>query len=343
MEVRELVSTAQALVAGGKGVLAVDESSGTCSARFQKLGIPSSAETRRDYRELLLAAPGLGEFISGAILYDETFRQTTRDGAPLPALLARQGILPGVKVDTGTAPLAGSPDEKVTDGLDRLGDRVAEYRGLGARFAKWRAVLVVGPSVPTRTCVAVNAHALARYARICQEGGLVPIVEPEVLMDGDHDAARCEDVTTGVLSEVFRALFDQGVLLEGMLLKPNMVVAGKECRRQPDEEEVALRTVRCLRRTVPAAVPGVAFLSGGQGEEAATRHLNAMNIGYGPHAWKLSFSYGRALQDLAMRRWGGKAENVAAAQRALLWRARLNAAASLGNYTPEMEDELEAA
>ncbi len=339
----QLASNAAALVADGKGILAADESTPTCTKRFQALGIGSSEASRRDYREMLFTTPGLGDFVSGAILYDETIRQSAADGTPIPALLEKQGIVPGIKVDTGAKPLAGSPEEKVTEGLDGLRDRVAAYFDLGARFAKWRAVITIGAGIPSPACIEVNAHALARYARLCQEGGLVPIVEPEVLMDGDHDIERCEAVTNATLHAVFHALFQQGVALEGMVLKPNMVIAGKACAAQADVEEVAMRTLRCLRRTVPAAVPGVAFLSGGQSDEAATEHLNAMNALAGPHPWKLSFSYGRALQDLAMKRWKGAADNVRAAQQALFCRAKFNSAASRGIYSVEMEQELKAA
>ena len=343
ISLEQLAATAEALVADGKGILAADESTPTCTKRFQTLGIGSSEASRRDYREMLFTTPGLGDFVSGAILYDETIRQSASDGTPIPALLGKQGIVPGIKVDTGAKPLAGSPEEKVTEGLDGLRDRVAAYYDLGARFAKWRAVITIGAEMPSSACIEVNAHALARYARLCQEGGLVPIVEPEVLMDGGHDIKRCEAVTKATLHTVFHALFRQGVALEGMLLKPNMVIAGKGCAEQADVEEVAQRTVRCLRRTVPAAVPGVAFLSGGQSDEAATEHLNAMNALAGPHPWKLSFSYGRALQDLAMKRWKGASENVGAAQQALFCRAKFNSAASRGIYSVEMEQELKAA
>jgi fructose-bisphosphate aldolase class I len=339
----QLATTARILVADGKGILAADESSGTCTQRFQKLGIASTAESRRDYREMLFSTPGLGEFISGAILYDETLRQSARDGTPIPQLLQRQGIIAGIKVDTGAKPLAGAPAEKVTEGLDGLRERIAEYHAGGARFAKWRAVIAIGDGIPSRNCIDVNAHALARYARLCQEGGLVPIVEPEVLMDGDHDIDTCEAVTTDTLQAVFDALHRQGVLLEGILLKPSMVIAGKSCPRQASPEEVASRTVRVLRRTVPAAVPGIAFLSGGQTDGLATTHLNLMNVLPVQHPWRLSFSYGRALQDLAMKRWNGAAENVEPAQQALHVRARLNSAACRGMYRNEMEGELRAA
>jgi fructose-bisphosphate aldolase class I len=338
----QLAETAQALVADGKGILAADESTATCTQRFQKLGIVSTPDSRRDYREMLFSTPGIGEFISGAILYDETLRQNARDGTPIPELLKRQGIIPGIKVDTGAKPLAGMPEEKVTEGLDGLRERVTNYYGLGARFAKWRAVIAIGPGLPSRYCIEVNAHALARYARLCQEGGLVPIVEPEILMDGDHDIDLCDEVTTDTLQTVFQALNEQGVFLEGIVLKPSMVIAGKASPHQAGIAEVAARTVRCLRRTVPPAVPGIAFLSGGQSDELATAHLNAMND-LGQHPWRLTFSYGRALQDLAMKRWNGAAENVPAAQQALYFRAKFNSAACRGSYRGEMEQELRAA
>jgi fructose-bisphosphate aldolase class I len=340
---QELVAIARAMVAPGKGILAADESSGTCTQRFAKLGIDSTPDSRRDYRETLLATPGLGAFISGTILFDETLRQSARDGTPIVKLLERQGIIPGIKVDTGAKVLAGSPNEKITEGLDGLRERIAEYHRLGARFAKWRAVIGIGPAMPSSYCIDVNAHALARYARLCQEGGLVPIVEPEVLMDGDHDAERAEDVTTLTLHRVFDALHAQGVALEGIVLKPNMVVSGKSCPAQASVAEVAERTVRALRRTVPGAVPGIAFLSGGQCDELATAHLNAMNAMAGGHPWALTFSYGRALQDLAMKRWRGQAQNAAAAQQALYCRAKFNSAACRGVYRSDMERELRAA
>jgi fructose-bisphosphate aldolase class I len=339
----QLPTTARLLVADGKGILAADESTATCTQRFEKLGIASTADSRRDYREMLFSTPGLGTFISGAILYDETIRQSARDGTPIPQLLKQQGIITGIKVDTGAKPLAGAPAEKITEGLDGLRERVAEYHGLGARFAKWRAVIAIGDGIPSRYCIDTNAHALARYALLCQEGGLVPIVEPEVLMDGDHDIDACEAVTTDTLHAVFHALHSQGVLLEGIILKPSMVIPGKSCPRRAAPQEVAERTVRTLRRTVPAAVPGIAFLSGGQSDEAATAHLNLMNALPVAHPWKLSFSYGRALQDLAMKRWKGVAENVESGQRALHFRARLNSAAAKGTYRGEMENELRAA
>ena len=338
-----LEQTATALVADGKGILAADESSGTIKKRFESIGTASTEENRRDYRHMLFTTPGAGEHISGVILFDETIRQKAADGTPLVEILTDAGMIPGIKVDTGAKPLAGFPDETVTEGLDGLRDRLADYVGLGARFTKWRAVYRIGEDMPSAACITANAHALARYAALAQEAGLVPIVEPEVLMDGDHDIERCEAVTNATLHAVFHALFQQGVALEGMVLKPNMVIAGKACAAQADVEEVAMRTLRCLRRTVPAAVPGIAFLSGGQSDEAATEHLNAMNALAGPHPWKLSFSYGRALQDLAMKRWKGAADNVRAAQQALFCRAKFNSAASRGIYSVEMEQELKAA
>jgi fructose-bisphosphate aldolase class I len=330
-----LASIAQSLIADGRGILAADESTGTITKRFDALGVESTEENRRSYREILFTAADLGESVSGVILYDETIRQAAQDGTPFPEVLARQNIHPGIKVDTGAKPLAGSPEETVTDGLDGLGGRVAEYYGLGARFAKWRAVIKIGGHIPTPYCIETNAHALARYARLCQDGGLVPIVEPEVLMDGDHDIDLCDEVTTETLHVVFDALYRQGVSLEGMLLKPNMVIAGTGCSRQAGVEEVAERTVRCLCRTVPPAVPGIVFLSGGQSEQVATAHLNAMNANSGAQPWKLSFSYGRALQDGALKSWRGSSDNTAPAQKALITRARLNRAAAMGEYTGE--------
>jgi fructose-bisphosphate aldolase class I len=335
MTIAELEETAQALVGHSRGILAADESTATISKRFAAIDVASTPEMRRDYREMLFSAPGLGKAISGVILYDETIRQSTAAGVPFPQLLAQQHILVGIKVDTGAHPLAACPGETVTEGLDGLRGRFAEYREMGARFAKWRAVIRIGDGLPTQTCIAVNAHALARYAALAQEGGLVPIVEPEVLMEGSHDIDTCEEVTTNVLRAVFAALIEQRVALEGILLKPNMVVPGRECQYQASVAEVAEHTLRCLARTVPAAVPGIVFLSGGQSSEEATAHLNAMNAGYGPHPWKLSFSYGRALQDLALRAWRGSRDNVPAAQELLLKRARLNSAAASGAYVGE--------
>jgi fructose-bisphosphate aldolase class I len=333
----DLERVALTLVAEGKGILAADETVPTLTKRFDTLGIKSTEQSRRTYREMLFTSPGAAEFISGVIMYDETIRQKNSGGAPLAEALTVQGILPGIKVDTGAKPLAGSPGETVTEGLDSLRDRLSEYRGMGARFAKWRAVIHITNTMPSSACVNVNAHALARYACLCQEQELVPIVEPEVLMDGSHTIESCEEVTGVVLHVVFDALFQQGVALEGMLLKPNMVLPGKECARQASVEEVAAATLRCLRRHVPAAVPGIVFLSGGQSAHLATAHLNAINRLPGPKPWKVSFSYGRALQDPALEAWHGRDENLPAGQQALYRRARSNGAASVGKYTDEME------
>jgi fructose-bisphosphate aldolase class I len=320
----DLTATARTLVAPGKGILAADESTPTLTKRFAALGIESTKESRRDYRQMLFTTPGLAEHVSGVILYDETFRQDTCDGEPFPRLLAGLGILPGIKVDTGARPLAGHPGETVTEGLDGLRERVAAYAALGARFAKWRAVIAIGPGQPTAACLDANTHALARYAALCQEGGLVPIVEPEVLMDGDHSIGRCAEVTEEALRTVFGALAGQGVLLEGIVLKPNMVLAGSGAPRRPDPAEVADLTLRVLSRTVPAAIPGIAFLSGGQGPDQATIHLQAM-VAAGLHPWTLTFSYGRALQDEALVAWSGR--DTAAGQAALARRVRSNGAA----------------
>lgn len=341
MTARDLETTAKAMVAKGKGILASDESTGTIKKRLAAIGVESTEETRRAYRELLYTARGAGQYISGAIMFDETLRQSARDGAPFVKVLEAQGIVPGIKVDTGAKALAGAPGEKVTEGLDGLRERLAEYAGLGARFTKWRAVITIGDHIPTRACIEANAHALARFAALSQEAGLVPIVEPEVLMDGGHDIERCRAVTEWTLNWVFHQLFEHHVRLEGTVLKPNMVVSGKECPTQAGVEEVAETTIRTLRRTVPAAVPGIVFLSGGQSEEEATVHLNAMNA-MGPQPWELSFSYGRALQQSALKAWGGDPANVPAAQAAFLHRARMNAAARSGSYRPEMERELAA-
>jgi fructose-bisphosphate aldolase, class I len=335
----DLERVALTLVADGKGILAADETVPTLTRRFDTLGIKSTEQSRRTYREMLFTSAGAAEFMSGVIMYDETIRQKSSGGAPLTETLAVQGILPGIKVDTGAKPLAGSRDETVTEGLDGLRDRLSEYRSMGARFAKWRAVIRITDRLPSSHCVSANAHALARYAALCQEQELVPIVEPEVLMDGSHTIERCEAVTGAVLHAVFNRLFDQGVTLEGMLLKPNMVVAGKACTRQPAVGEVATATLRCLRRHVPAAVPGIVFLSGGQNARLATAHLNAINRLPGPKPWKISFSYGRALQDPALEAWHGRDENLAAGQSALYRRASCNGAASVGKYTDEMELE----
>jgi fructose-bisphosphate aldolase class I len=334
-----LEETAQALMVAGKGILAADETVHTISERFEARGIPSTAESRRAYREMLITTPDLSRFVSGVILYDETFRQTDGHGVPLAEVVSRAKMIPGIKVDTGAKPLAGCPGETVTEGLDGLRDRLKEYVAMGARFAKWRGVIHVSDALPSDTCLEVNAHALARYAALCQEQGLVPIVEPEVLMDGAHSLARAEEVTGEVLERVFRALRHQRVLLEGMLLKPNMVVSGKDAAAQASVEEVATATLRVLLRQVPAAVPGVVFLSGGQGDRQATAHLSAMNARPAQLPWRLSFSYGRALQDPALAAWGGEASGVQAGQEALRHRARCNSAAALGRYDDAMERE----
>jgi fructose-bisphosphate aldolase class I len=339
MASHDLERVALTLVADGKGILAADETIPTLTRRFDTLGIKSTEQSRRTYREMLFTPAGAREFISGVIMYDETIRQKSSRGMPLAEALTVQGILPGIKVDTGAKPLAGSPDETITEGLDGLRDRLAEYRKMGARFAKWRAVIRIKDDLPSSACVSTNAHALGRYAALCQERDLVPIVEPEVLMDGSHTVGRCEEVTGNVLHAVFNALFEQGIVLEAMLLKPNMVIAGKTCTRQPSVEEVATATCRCLRRHVPAAVPGIVFLSGGQNARLATVHLNAINRLPGPKPWKISFSYGRALQDPALEAWHGRDEHLAAGQTALYRRASCNGAASLGKYTEEMELE----
>jgi fructose-bisphosphate aldolase, class I len=333
----DLESVAATLVADGKGILAADESVATLTRRFDPLGIESTEQSRRAYREMLFTTSGAAEFISGAILYDETIRQKSADGKPLAEVLSSQGVVPGIKVDTGAEPLAGFPEETVTEGLDGLRDRLAEYHGMGARFAKWRAVIRITDTLPSVACVSANAHALGRYAALCQEQHLVPIVEPEVLMNGAHTIERCEEVTGMVLHAVFHALFEQGVSLESMLLKPSMVIAGKGCTRQAMVEDVATATLRCLRRHVPAAVPGIVFLSGGQKDMVATAHLNAINRLPGPKPWKISFSYGRALQDAAMEAWHGRDENVKAGQQALYRRARCNGAAARGEYTDATE------
>ncbi len=336
MDSTELDRNAAAMVAPGKGILAADESTGTIKKRFDKIGLESSFEARRAYRELLFTAPDADKHISGVILYDETIRQQAADGRAFPALLASRGILPGIKVDAGAKALAGFPGETVTEGLDGLRERLAEYRALGARFAKWRAVIDVGAAIPTAAALEANAEALARYAALCQEASIVPIVEPEVLMDGDHTIERCEDVTDATLEIVFNALFRHRVRLEGMVLKPNMVIAGKKCPKQAAPPQVADATVRSLRRRVPAAVPGIAFLSGGQSEAEATLHLSLMNRSR-DLPWQLSFSYGRALQQSTLDAWRGVPANVAAAQRAFLRRAKFNGLARDGSYEAAME------
>jgi fructose-bisphosphate aldolase class I len=328
-----LETTAAELVADGKGILAADESNRTMAKRMQAVGATSTPATRLRFRELLVSTPGAADAISGVILYDETIRQSTADGTPFPRLLERLGMVPGIKVDTGAKPLAGAEGETVTEGLDGLRERLAEYRDLGARFAKWRAVLSIGEATPSRYCIAVNAHALARYAALCQEAGIVPIVEPEVLMDGDHTVDRSAQATEETLRAVFAELVEQGVVLEGIVLKPNMVLAGYACPRQPSVEEVAQRTLALLRRVVPAAVPGIAFLSGGQSDELACAHLSAMNAA-GDAPWELSFSYGRALQAAALKAWGGDEANAEQAQAVFDERVRCTAAARRGNYRP---------
>ncbi|MBA2262884.1 MAG: fructose-bisphosphate aldolase class I [Solirubrobacterales bacterium] len=328
-------TTAQALVAEGKGILAADESNGTMDKRLAPvLDTEPTEEDRRAFRELLFTTAGAESHISGAILYDETIRQSAGDGTPFPELLSRQGIIPGIKVDTGAKPLAASPGEKVTEGLDGLRERLEEYHALGARFAKWRAVIAIGDGLPTSRCIEVNAHALARYAALCQEADITPIVEPEVLMDGDHTIDTCDEVTQRTLRAVFVALDAQGVVLEGMILKPNMVLSGTDCPDQAGVDEVADRTLRCLRRVVPAAVPGITFLSGGQSDEAATAHLDAMNR-IGGQPWELSFSYGRALQATPLAAWRGQASKAADAQGAYLELAQANGAARRGRYESE--------
>ncbi len=336
MNRQELDQNAAAMVAPGKGILAADESTGTIKKRFDKIRLESTFESRRAYRELLFTAPGAEKYISGVILYDETLRQKAADGTPFPQLLAARGILPGIKVDAGAKPMAGFPGETVTEGLDGLRERLAEYRTLGPRFAKWRAVIDIAAGIPTHACLEANAYALARYAALCQEASIVPIVEPEVLMDGEHSIERCEEVTDATLALVFDQLCRQRVRLEGMVLKPNMVIAGKKCPAQAKPAQVAQATVRCLKRHVPAAVPGICFLSGGQSEAEATLHLSLMNR-LGPLPWQLSFSYGRALQQSALDAWRGESGNVAAGQRAFLQRARLNGLARNGSYEAAME------
>ena len=328
----KLQATAQAIVAEGKGILAADESSPTIKKRFDSIQVESTEDNRRDYREMLFTTPNAAQYISGVILFDETIRQKGADGTPLVKVLESAGMIPGIKVDKGAKALAGHESEKVTEGLDGLRERFADYAGLGARFAKWRAVYQITDSLPSRACIAVNAHALARYAALSQEAGIVPIVEPEVLMDGSHTIDRCDEVTEAVLNAVYDELALQGVNLEGSLLKPNMVLSGKDCPEQAGVEEVARRTLRCLQRAVPAAVPGIVFLSGGQSDEVATLHLDAMNKLAGPKPWKLSFSYGRALQAAPLKAWSGKAENVKAGQDAFFERAKANGLAAKGAY-----------
>jgi fructose-bisphosphate aldolase class I len=338
MNPSELARVAGAMVAKGRGILAADESSGTIKKRFDSIQLESTEEHRRTYREMLFTAQAAAESVSGVILYDETIRQKTRDGTPFPQYLARQGMIPGIKVDLGAKPLAGFPGETITEGLDGLRERLTQYRGLGARFAKWRAVIDIADGIPTRFAVQANAHALARYAALCQESDIVPIVEPEVLMDGGHSIERCQQVTEDVLAAVFAELYAHRVVLEGMVLKPNMVISGKKAQNRARPEAVAETTVRVLKRHVPPAVPGIAFLSGGQSPTEATLHLSLMNQ-LGPLPWSLTFSYGRALQDTALKAWGGAAANFAAGQKEFAKRARLNGLATTGRYAADMESQ----
>ena len=334
-----LEDIANSMVAEGRGILAADESSGTIKKRFDSINVESSADNRRDYREMLFRSPAMKDYVSGVILFDETLRQKAADGTPLASLIADAGAVPGIKVDAGAKPLAGSTSETVTEGLDGLRERLAEYHGLGARFAKWRAVISIGEGRPTWNAVKADAHALARYATLCQEAGIVPIVEPEVQMDGPdavHDIDRCLEVSQWALKTVFGELYDAGVALEGMVLKPNMVVPGQKSAKSASVEEVAEKTIRCLMATVPAAVPGIAFLSGGQSDEDATAHLSAMNAMFDT-PWKLTFSYGRALQAATLKAWGGKTENIPAAQAAFAHRARMNGLAAMGQWSPDLE------
>jgi len=338
MNLQTLRDTVTSLFADNKGLLAMDESTGTCNKRFAQCGIPQTVEARRAYRELIVTTPGLSQSIGGAILYDETIRQQTQDGVPFVKVLAEAGIIPGIKVDMGAKELAGRPGEKVTEGLDGLRDRLSEYSGLGARFAKWRAVITIGEQIPSRGCIEANAQALARYAALCQEAGLVPVVEPEVLMEGNHSLERCGKVTEEVLQEVFCQLYTQRVALEGMVLKPNMVLPGSDYPKQESVEEVADATMNCLLRAVPAAVPAIAFLSGGQSGELASARLNAMHVRFKSRLpWALAFSFARAIQQPAMELWGGLEANVSIAQRALYDRARGNQAACRGEYPAAIE------
>jgi fructose-bisphosphate aldolase class I len=337
MAMNDLNAIARAMVAKAKGILAADESSGTIKKRFDAIGVESNETNRRDYRELLFRTDAMKTCISGVILYDETIRQKAKDGTPLVRIIQDTGAIPGIKVDAGAKPLAGCPGETITEGLDGLRERLIEYYALGARFAKWRAVVDIGAAIPTSTCVRQNAQALARYAALCQEQHIVPIVEPEVLMDGAHDIERCESVTELVLKEVFQELYYAGVALEGIVLKPNMVIAGKKSPTRAGVAEVAERTVKILMRCVPPAVPGIAFLSGGQSDEEATAHLNAMNAANPSLPWSLTFSYGRALQAAPQKAWSGKAENVAAGQRAFAHRARMNSLATVGQWKSDLE------
>ncbi len=333
MSIEQLAETAQAMVAAGKGIIAIDESTATIAKRFAGVGIENSEENRRAYREMLLTTPNLGQYISGAILFDETLRQSTKGGVPFAKVMAENGIIPGIKVDKGPQPLAGFPGEVVTEGLDGLRARLEEYYKLGARFAKWRAVINIGDDIPSGTCIEANSHALARYAALCQEQGLVPMVEPEVIMDGNHDVQTCYEVTEVVLRSLFDALYQQSVMLEGTILKASMVISGKDCPEQASVEEVAESTLMCLKSTVPAILPGIVFRSGGQSDEAATAHLDAMNR-MGPNPWPLSFSYGRAMQSAALKIWSQDlVNNIAKAQQTVFARARDNGLAALGQWS----------
>lgn len=339
MDLAELNRVANAMVAPGKGILAADESGGTIKKRFTAIGVDSTENSRRDYRELLFrSAKAMAERISGVILFDETIRQEAQDGTPLVKVIEQAGSIPGIKVDKGAKPLPFCPGETITEGLDGLRERLIEYRDLGAKFSKWRAVIDIGPGIPSYNCISANAHALARYAALCQEEGLVPIVEPEVLMDGDHSIERCEEVTEFALKTVFQELYYARVRLEGMVLKPNMVVPGKKCAKQVSDADIAEKTLRVLKACVPSAVPGIAFLSGGQSDVEATARLDAMNR-LGGVPWRLSFSYGRALQAAPQKAWSGKIENKPAAQAAFAHRAEMNGLATLGKWTPELEKQ----
>ena len=338
MNRNELARIARAMVVKDKGILAADESSGTIKKRFDGIKLDSTEEARRTYREMLFTAPGAADWISGVILYDETIRQKTKDGVPFPDYMTKLGILPGIKVDTGAKPLAAFSNETITEGLDGLRERLVDYHKLGARFAKWRAVIDIGDGIPTQFAIDANAHALARYAALCQENGIVPIVEPEVLMDGAHSIERCEEVTDAVLESVFDQLFAHRIYLEGIVLKPNMIISGKKAANRASPEQVAEATVRCLKRHVPSAVPGIAFLSGGQSSAEATLHLSLMNK-LAPLPWQLTFSYGRALQDTALKAWGGQPANYAAGQKEFARRARFNSLATTGRYAADMESK----
>ena len=341
MDKAKLEQIAQKIMTPGQGILAADESTGTIKKRFDQINVESTEDTRRDYREMLFRAEGFADYISGVILFDETIRQNAKDGTPLRDLITAADAVPGIKVDAGAKDLAGRPGEKITEGLDGLRERLAEYADLGAGFAKWRAVINIADGIPSYTCLRANAHALGRYATLCQEAGIVPIVEPEVIMDGSHSIDRCDEVTQWTLATLYEELFIQGVYLEGSLLKPNMVISGTDASNRAGVEEVADRTVACLKRTVPAAVPGIVFLSGGQSDEEATAHLNAMNARH-DMPWGLSFSYGRALQQAALKAWGGKDDNVAAAQAAFAHRAKMNGLAAKGEWTTKQEQALAA-